>query len=475
MQNKSGLRRIAADRVTSLPWLPPPAGYIILIQDVAYGNRYKIARHQRLDRNLIRRGADFPFETKVVRILEADNAAEAERELHDELAPGAPAGDWFDLQRYPPAKPRPAPQLGMVSLRDLARNDGVAESLLQGSEIVDATSRASEPQRRATSDARALSRRRPRALRWALLLMLLVIAGVLAAAHSSDFRNIIDSILDPSLPGASSRRAVSPTTKPDDAGPRSAPPATRITLSQPKLLLAGRTETSIRINWHRMPQALSYQFGYSVNGGAYSAWKSVNRFTHKIAGLSPGDRVIFRLRARRDGLYSPLAQISARTLPAPSPTPISPTATATATNPPPLSEPRSEPSPTATPTDTPAPSATPLPPTAASTATRPPPTATPTATETAILTATDTPAPTATATLAPAVKYVVETVDNLNANVRACPSTTCDIVARYAPGTEVDVVGEATGETVYGTDVWLEIRLNDGSAYIHSELVAEAE
>lgn len=707
MQNKSGLRRIAADRVTSLPWLPPPAGYIILIQDVAYGNRYKIARHQRLDRNLIRRGAAFPFETRVVRILEADNAAQAERDLHDELAPGAPAGEWFDLQRYPPAKPRPAPKAGMVSLRDLARNDVVAESLLQGSEIVDATSRASAPPTRAASAGRAPNRRRPRAIRWALLLMLIVIAGLLAAERSSDFRRFIDSILVASPPGAGSRRAASPTTKPDGAAPPSSTAATRITLAQPKLLLAERTETSIRINWHKMPQALRYQFGYSVNGGAYSAWKTVSRFTHKIAGLSPGDRVTFRLRALRDGVHSPLARIRARTLPAPSPTPIAPTATSTATYPPPtalaegeiyyvksracaricaslncavadvfeigqrieavgslrgqrvnnagkwiafthgeqtlffhishlskappLRETMAEPSPTARftrlePTDdawrgslyaktvaylrrcarlsceivevlppgseitveqyvdgqrvdgserwiqttresryayvhsssltsknlevksTPQPTLdgggevyyvkarTPartcphsecergqsLPPgmrvtvlkvvegqplagdsrwvqfmyggwnqyVHASALSRvkpeldptaepsPPATVSPAATEappTVASAATNTPAPTAAATLAPAVKYVVETAGDLNANVRACPSTSCAVVGNFAPGTEVDVIGQTVGETVYGTDVWLEIRLDGRSAYIHSELVAEAE
>ena len=86
VQNRPNVRRIAPAGVSRLKRLAPPAGYVILIQDVAYGNRFKIARHQQLDRNQIKRGADFPFETRVTLILEAADAVAAERDLHDELA-----------------------------------------------------------------------------------------------------------------------------------------------------------------------------------------------------------------------------------------------------------------------------------------------------------------------------------------------------------------------------------------------------
>ena len=355
MQNRSGVRRIATDRVSSLPWLPPPAGYIILIQDVAYGNRYKIARHQRLDRHLMRRGADFPFETRVAQILEADNAAQAERDLRDELAPGAPADEWFDLQRYPPAKPSPAPQSSMASLRDLALNDVDAESLLQGAKIVDASSQPANPQRPAAREGSAPDRR------WlgAIALGLAVLAIVLAAGRSSDIQRVISSIAA-ELPGQS---------------------------------------------------------------------------------------------APRPSAGSPTRVGASRTLP-------------------------SSPTPTAASTDRLVATATSIRPSATSTATDPPPSATSTLNEpppTAASTATDLPAPTATATVAPPVKYVVETRGNLNANIRSCPSTSCAVVANFAPGAEVDVLGSTTGETVFGTDVWLEIGLDGGSAFIHSELVAMAQ
>ncbi|MDE2855362.1 MAG: SH3 domain-containing protein, partial [Chloroflexota bacterium] len=134
--------------------------------------------------------------------------------------------------------------------------------------------------------------------------------------------------------------------------------------------------------------------------------------------------------------------------------------------------------PTATATDLP-PTATSIPPTA--TATDPPPTATDTATATetdapptATATATE-PPPTATSVESAAPRYIVDTAGNRNANIRACPRRTCDILTKFAPGTEVDVLGPVSGEIVYGTDVWYEIKLEDGSAFIHSELAEERE
>ena len=136
--------------------------------------------------------------------------------------------------------------------------------------------------------------------------------------------------------------------------------------------------------------------------------------------------------------------------------------TATATVPPPTA--------TSTATDLPTATATDAPPTAASsatdlptaTATVPPPTETSTATD----------LPTATVTVMSRTKYVVETAGNANANIRACPRTSCEIVAKFAPGAEVDVLGRVSGETVYGTNVWLEIGFEGGEAYIHGALAA---
>ena len=243
----------------------------------------------------------------------------------------------------------------------------------------------------------------------------------------------------------------------------------RIRLSQPEIFLAERTETSLRFNWYKMPQAESYQYRFSVNDSGFSAWQTVDRFSAKLAGLSPGDRVIFRLRAERDGVYSRMSRRSpTRPLPAPTATSIPPTATAT---------------------DAP-PTATSIPPTAATDATADRDFNSAdshrhrcaangefdTADCHRDFDAADPPRQIqATATVNAAPRYVVDTAGNQNAHVRACPRTTCDILAKFAPGTEVEVLGAVSGETVYGIDIWYEINLEDGSAYIHSELAEQAE
>ena len=180
MQYGPGVRQIAAERATRLPWLAPPAGYIVLIQDVAYGNRYKIARHQQLDQHQIKRGADFPFETRVALILEAENAAAAERDLQKELAAGATLGDWFDLAQLPKTPPAPSiapaptqPQES-VSLLDLVENDEGADSLLREADIVATKGHVSTPRRSARQQPSRPRRRRSRVWRWAFALGLLV-------------------------------------------------------------------------------------------------------------------------------------------------------------------------------------------------------------------------------------------------------------------------------------------------------------
>ncbi len=134
--------------------------------------------------------------------------------------------------------------------------------------------------------------------------------------------------------------------------------------------------------------------------------------------------------------------------------------------------------PTSTPTDTPTdiPTSTPtdaptdIPTSTPTDAPTDLPTDAPADTATATSTATNQPTLTAAATIASPAKYVVDTARNLNANIRACPRTSCSIVASLPAGAPVEVLGSVTGETVFETDIWFEIKLEDGSAYIHSAL-----
>ena len=239
MLDRPDVKLIALNRVSRLPWVAPPAGYIILIQDVAYGSRYNIARHQQLDRQLMRRGADFPFETRVVRIWQADDAAAAERDLHDEIAAGTTIGEWFDLYQFPTASSAPASQYESFSLRDLAQHSGDAESLLQDAKIVGAGRPVSTPQAPVGRPAstpetpapgvqRVATPRRPRRVRWAFVLGLLILAGFFVAERSSDIRRAIDSVLDPSSRPAISNRAAAPTTVASRTRTRSVLPTPKV-------------------------------------------------------------------------------------------------------------------------------------------------------------------------------------------------------------------------------------------------------
>ncbi|MCY3978520.1 MAG: SH3 domain-containing protein [Chloroflexi bacterium] len=586
--DRPDVKPIALDRVSRLPWVAPPAGYIILILDVDYGSRYKIARHQQLDRHQMRRGADLPFETRVARIWQADDAAAAELALHDEIAAGTAIGEWFELDhdqaqemRDSNAEVRPGQQsrrqsrsfssLLKPSVSQSPRQRSTARRRTDATRSVPSRSQAGSSRQRSTAHRRSdaavnvsardrrshgqsaevgavgpatelrRSGRRGQFVRFIILLLLLgslysLIAqrdavdelrrwaetalsrsGIAqsrpapaplrlaarfarashnsvrfewtraAGAHFYQYRYSVNgaaltrwtniSLLGKTIADLSPGDRVIFHLRARQEGGYS--PITRITANAlPKptdtpapLRLAVRfakaSHDSVRFEWTEEAGALGYLYRYSVNGGAFTNWRNTNFLGTTIASLSPGDRVIFHLRARQEGGYSPIAATSASALPKPTATDtatdLPPTVTSTATDLPPTATSSATdmpPTTTSTETDvptTPTSSATDLPPTATSSATEPPPTST------------------YTATAASRTRAVIETQRNLNANIRACPRTSCDIVDKLAPGTEVEVVGSVTGETVYDTDVWLEIRLESGSAFIHSELVAEQE
>ena len=208
MQNRRGVRRIAAKPASHLPMLKPPAGYVILIQDVEYGSRYKIARLQQLDRHQIEYGAEFPFETKVVLILQAEDAAGLALDLHDEHAGDTEVGEWFDLHDAQAASllgiGRPPPP----SLSDLAFNEIAGESLLQDSKVV-----ATKPQVPRARVQRTQKRRAPKIVAWAMLI-LIVVAGVFMAQNPREIRTAIETLTDQLSQLSSPGRAAVPIAIP---------------------------------------------------------------------------------------------------------------------------------------------------------------------------------------------------------------------------------------------------------------------
>jgi hypothetical protein len=57
-------------------------------------------------------------------------------------------------------------------------------------------------------------------------------------------------------------------------------------------------------------------------------------------------------------------------------------------------------------------------------------------------------------------------------NGRDCPRTSCSIVTRFEPGSEIFVIETVEGEGVSGNIDWLHVNYNGRSAYVHSSLAA---
>lgn len=56
-------------------------------------------------------------------------------------------------------------------------------------------------------------------------------------------------------------------------------------------------------------------------------------------------------------------------------------------------------------------------------------------------------------------------------NARATASTSATIILRLSPGSTVTVVGETTGDTVRGSNIWYQVLVNDQTAFVHSSLL----
>ena len=467
---------------------------------MSYGNRFKCLRVSGYT-EFTKYGGEI-FEVDLALVFQSDDAAADLRRLLEEVENARP-DEWFDLDDQ-----------SFERLSNLGEQRGSrarptdAGSTLSSLLNSDQSSRAHRPERRASreresqpasqpsprrrrstahrstnratsipvqrddNNAPAASGRNSRSRFIAYLIVIALLLGVLYGSITSrDPLADVMNLAETAISAGGSLAQPTPTARPRR-------------LSKPKVKIASRSATSIRFSWDKVPLAQDYQYRHSLNGRGASFWRTTSASSITVSALSPGDRLQFFVRARHEsGILSTTARISASTVTdrAPTATDLPPTATdlpPTATDRPPTATDRP---PTAT--DIP-PTATDIPPTATDippTATRPPPTSTatdipPSATDIPP-TATDIPptaTDTATPTDVPPEIFFVETAQNHNAHIRACPSTSCEIVAKLAPGTAVDVIGAVKGETVYETDIWLELDFEGGSAFIHSELVAQA-
>jgi hypothetical protein len=64
--------------------------------------------------------------------------------------------------------------------------------------------------------------------------------------------------------------------------------------------------------------------------------------------------------------------------------------------------------------------------------------------------------------------YVVTSSQSINA--RTCPRLTCDVARTFAPGDVLAVESLVEGDTVSGSDKWLQISEDESDIYVHSSL-----
>ena len=98
-KNKPYLSNRSAYGYESLPKLSSPAGYIYIIQDIDISKQYKIGRTNHPRARMNRFGVELPFKTKVIHVLQTDNAILAEKQLHKKYAQFRTNGEWFELSQ----------------------------------------------------------------------------------------------------------------------------------------------------------------------------------------------------------------------------------------------------------------------------------------------------------------------------------------------------------------------------------------
>lgn len=278
-----------------LPRLEPPAGYVYIIQDVDFSNRYKIGRTNHPYRRLNKFEVTLPFETKVVHIFRTNDDKGFEYYLHQRFAKHRARGEWFDLD-----------DAQLLTLRGLGQRKIPNKPSTAGNNF----------------SAIAYS--------FVALLILVALVSVITFNRSNSASNT----------SSSPQRIATRTTD------RASSFATAQILAEPKLTVQSITARSIAFSWSGVRGADRYEYRYQVNNRPATRWQVHFGFLKRIGGLSAGDRIIVKVRAVAGKVRSPIASISAETnsrpLPAKTPTDIPPT----------------DAPPTATLTHTPVPSAT---------------------------------------------------------------------------------------------------------------------
>ena len=467
MPDGRGIKRIPLSKARDLPRLTAPAGYVVVIEDVELGGRFIVVRMQEVNSRALARATDLAFETKLFLLLSAANAGALARELHDRFAAGGDLNEWFDLDRAQVAQLRDFGRPAAPSLRDLALSAVEGQSLVENSRIVSARPEAQPPAPSGTPPLRARPAPRRRQRRWASWLLLIAIAalGASVLGNAPQLRRLLSGGTNRPETLATGRVRASATAKPS-------PTRLSATATLPSTVVAGAGDVfyvlaraNARVCASRECRAfVIVEVGARIDVQWYESGQYIDGNNTWIA-FRRGDTILY---IHSSVLSRDQVEVAAAERPSATFTlTAAPAATSTQTFTP-------EPTDTVTPTFTVEPSSTGAP--AAAGTDTPEPTATEaeaTVTETELPPATATLEPTATATDLPTVLYI-DTANNLNANLRACPGTDCEILGRLRPGDEISPTGEVAGEVVNGISRWVAFDFEGRTAYVHGELVAES-
>ena len=416
--------------------LQSPAGYICLLRDVSYGDRYQLLILES-PQELARRGRH-EFETELALVFKSPNALRSGRWLLNTYGEHAGWEEWFDLDDARFEELRASAHSWASAEQPRRRNSA------QHSGDIWQSQRARQRKGRQQSESSRQARRRHRAVvppspaprersraapaaraaaapgrrRFSLLhrltqLLILVLVAGLGYGLLTE-RDPVEDLLV-------------------------LLPADMTTTTEPQLRLVSKSAEWVRIAWDRVP-GLSYELRFKLDGGRYSSWESkTNGLSvgyYVRGGLQPDSSYTFQMRAWRGPVVSALGTLAVRTGSAPTVAARSTTAFS-ATH-------------------------TPIPP--ENTATSLPPTAS--AAHSSVATVASTVIPTLGS-------YFVETANNMNANVRACPHmrTSCEIVARLAPGTEVMALARAQGDAYGNSREWLRVSHEGMEGFVHAVLL----
>ncbi len=514
--SSQGLQPITLRQFGKQPAKTFPSGYVCLIRDVAYGNRYRLLR-LRDPKQLKRHLLDFGnFETELALAWQAARAEEAEETLRKKLAPGSARDEWFDLELG---------QLAQLSREELFSSQPKqrARSRTKATKTASKKTRASQRARpsRPAPAAQPQGRRSNsmRSLTTVFILLILLAVVILPRMEGLPLFAARSNAVESGLPAPSSRiewtgqvvlvswdkvagadsyeyryrindkqystyrpteilRAILTNVSPGDTvrvEVRSRNGETRSSTAHSTIRIPNEarpaapqlrsewTGWAVVVHWDKVAGADSYEYRYRVNAKDYSTYQPTGLLRARLTGVLPGDTVRVEVRSQRGEVRSSIARSTIRIpneqkteTPAPSytPTDLPPTATPsyTPTDLPPTATPRFTPTdllPTATPSYTP---------------TDLPPSATPS------YTPTQPPEPTVTPTPA-GQAMIVETRNNLSANVRICPRTSCAVIDTLRPGDVIQALGRVEGEEAYGNTTWVQFLLAGRPAFIHSELV----